>query len=457
MANRVLIIDDDEKLLKLLSQSLEKEGFIVSTAARAEEGLERFREIDFDVCMVDLVLPDMDGIELLKTIRNIDSNFPVIMITGHATIDLAVKAMRMGAFYFIEKPASTKAILEILKRAIEQKELILNYQSLKKTAEEKFSFSGIIGKSKQMQEIFELIERIASAEATVLIQGESGTGKELVAKAIHFNSQRKENRFVAINCSALPESLLESELFGYERGAFTGAIKKKKGLFEISHKGTIFLDEIVETSPAFQSKLLRVLEEKTFYPVGSTEEKRADVRILAATNRNIEDSVAEGYFRKDLYYRLNVVKISLPPLRDRKIDIPLLTQNFLTTYAEKNRKNIKGVSDEAMEVLMRYSWPGNVRELENAIERAVILCQEETIRAEHLPERTSRSEELEPSNILEYEAAKEAFEKKYLRNLLKQTGGNVTDAARISQMTRQNIYLKLKKYEINPKVYYPRE
>ena len=457
MANRVLIIDDDEKLLKLLSASLEKEGFVVSTAAKAEEGLERFREIDFDVCMVDLVLPDMDGIELLKVIRNIDSNFPVIMITGHATIDLAVKAMRMGAFYFIEKPASTKAILEILKRAIEQKELILNYQSLKKTAEEKFSFSGIIGKSKQMQEIFELIERIATAEATVLIQGESGTGKELVAKAIHFNSQRKENRFVAINCSALPETLLESELFGYERGAFTGATKKKKGLFEISHKGTIFLDEIVETSPAFQSKLLRVLEEKTFYPVGSTEERKSDVRILAATNKNIEDSVAEGQFRKDLYYRLNVVKILLPPLRDRKIDIPLLTQNFLTIYSEKNRKDIKGVSDEAMEVLMRYSWPGNVRELENAIERAVILCQEETIRAEHLPERTSRSEELEPSNILEYEAAKEAFERKYLRNLLKQTGGNVTDAARISQMTRQNIYLKLKKYEINPKVYYPRE
>jgi two-component system NtrC family response regulator len=457
MANKVLIVDDDEKLLKVLSGSLEKEDFIVSTATTAGEGLNRFREIDFDAVLVDLVLPDMDGIELLKTIRNIDSDFPVIMITGHASIDLAVKAMRMGAFYFIEKPASKKAILEILKRAIEQKELILSYQSLKKTAEEKFRFSGIIGKSKQMQEIFELIERIASAEATVLIQGESGTGKELVAKAIHFNSPRKENRFVAINCSALPESLLESELFGYERGAFTGANKKKKGLFEIAHKGTIFLDEIVETSSAFQSKLLRVLEDMTFYPVGSTEEKRADVRILAATNRNIEDSVAGGKFRKDLYYRLNVVKVSLPPLRERKIDIPLLTQNFLKTYADKNRKNIGGVSDEAMEVLMRYSWPGNVRELENAIERAVILCQDQTILAEHLPERTSRSEELEPSNILEYEEAKEAFEKKYLRNLLRQTEGNVTDASRVARMTRQNIYLKLKKYEINPKVYYPRE
>jgi DNA-binding NtrC family response regulator len=457
MAHKVLIIDDDEKLLKILSESLEKEEFIVSTATTAGEGLERFKEIDFDVVLVDLVLPDMDGIELLKTIRNIDSDFPVIMITGHASIDLAVKAMRMGAFYFIEKPASTKAILEILKRAIEQKELIISYQSLKKTAEEKFSFSGIIGKSKQMQEIFELIERIASAEATVLIQGESGTGKELVAKAIHFNSPRKENRFVAINCSALPESLLESELFGYERGAFTGANKKKKGLFEIAHKGTIFLDEIVETSPAFQSKLLRVLEDKTFYPVGSTEEKSTDTRILAATNKIIEDSVADGKFRKDLYYRLNVVKVSLPPLRDRKIDIPLLTQDFLKTYSQKNRKEISGVSDEAMEVLMRYSWPGNVRELENAIERAVILCQDKTILAEHLPERTSKSEDLEPSNILEYETAKDAFEKKYLRNLLKQTEGNVTEASKKAVMTRQNIYLKLKKYEINPKIYYPRE
>ncbi len=457
MANKVLIIDDDEKLLKILSETLGKEDFIVSTAPTAEEGLNRFQEIDFDVVMVDLVLPDMDGIELLKTIRNIDSDFPVIMITGHASIDLAVKAMRMGAFYFIEKPASTKAILEILKRAIEQKELMISYQSLKKTAEEKFSFSGIIGKSKGMQEIFDLIERIAAAEATVLIQGESGTGKELVAKAIHFNSPRKENRFVAINCSALPESLLESELFGYERGAFTGANKKKKGLFEIAHKGTIFLDEIVETSPAFQSKLLRVLEEKTFYPVGSTDERKTDTRILAATNRNIEDTVADGKFRKDLYYRLNVVKVSLPPLRDRKIDIPLLTQEFLKIYTEKNRKEIIGVSDEAMEVLMRYSWPGNVRELENAIERAVILCQDNMILAEHLPERTSRSEELEPSNILEYESAKDAFEKKYLRNLLKHTEGNVTDASRIATMTRQNIYLKLKKYDINPKVYYPRE
>lgn len=457
MTNRVLIVDDDEKLLKVLSRGLEQEDFVVSTATTAEEGLNRFKEIDFEVVLVDLVLPDMDGIELLKRIRNIDSDFPVIMITGHASIDLAVKAMRMGAFYFIEKPASTKAILEILKRAIEQKELMLSYRSLKRTAEEKFRFSGLIGKSKKMQEIFDLIERIASAEATVLIQGESGTGKELVAKGIHFNSPRKENRFVAINCSALPESLLESELFGYERGAFTGATKKKKGLFEIAHKGTIFLDEIVETSPAFQSKLLRVLEEKTFYPVGSTEERKADTRILAATNKNIEDAVAGGKFRKDLYYRLNVVKVSLPPLRDRKIDIPLLTQNFLKIYAEKNHKDISGVSDEAMEVLMRYSWPGNVRELENAIERAVILCQGQTIRAEHLPERTSRSEELEPSNILEYEEAKEAFEKRYLRNLLKQTEGNVTDASRIAQMTRQNIYLKLKKYEINPKIYYPRE
>ncbi|MEO0292966.1 MAG: sigma-54 dependent transcriptional regulator [candidate division WOR-3 bacterium] len=457
MSYKVLVIDDDEKFLGVLAQGLKKEDLVVSTATTGKEGIDRFKEIDFDVVLVDLVLPDMDGIEILKIIRNIDSSFPVIMITGHASIDLAVKAMRMGAFYFIEKPASTKAILEIIKRAIEQKELIISYQSLKKTAEEKFSFSGLIGKSKEMQEIFELIERIASSEATVLIQGESGTGKELVAKAIHFNSPRKEHRFVAINCSALPESLLESELFGYERGAFTGADKKKKGLFEIAHKGTIFLDEIVETSPAFQSKLLRVLEDKTFYPVGSTEERKADVRILAATNRVIEEAVEEGKFRKDLYYRLNVVKISMPPLRERKIDIPLLTKEFLRKYSEKNRKQIKGVSDEAMEVLMRYSWPGNVRELENAIERAVILCPGEIILPEHLPEKTSKSEELEPSNILKYEEAKEVFEKKYLRNLLKYTEGVVTEAAKIAGMTRQNIYLKLNKYNINPKVYYPRE
>lgn len=456
MKNKLLIIDDDEELLKLLKKGL-KDEFLVATATNADDGLNQFKVVDFNVGLLDVVLPDKNGIEVLNEMKNLDSDFPIVVMTGHASIDLAVRAMKLGAFYFVEKPFSPKAIKEILKRAIEQSTLLKDYQSLRKVAEEKYSFSGILGRSGEMQDVFELIERVASAEATVLIEGESGTGKELVAKAIHFNSPRKENRFVAINCSALPESLLESELFGYTKGAFTGANKNKEGLFEIANGGTIFLDEIVQTSTTFQSKLLRVLEDRTFYPVGSTEEEKTDIRIIAATNKNMEEAVEEGRFREDLFYRLDVVKVHLPPLRDRKSDIPLLMNHFLDIYSEKNHKEIKNTSQEAMEVLMRYSWPGNVRELENAIERAVIICQEDKILPEHLPDRVVKGEEQEPSNILDYEEAKEVFEKKYLRNLLKMSGGNVSKSAKTAGMTRQNIYIKLNKYNINPKVYYPRE
>lgn len=451
-----MIVDDDEELLKLLSKSLKNE-FIVATATNAEDGLKQFRIVDFNVALIDVVLPDRDGIDLLKEMKNMDSDFPIVVMTGHASIDLAVRAMKIGAFYFVEKPTSPKAIKEILKKSIEQSDLLKDYQSLRKVAEEKFSFSGILGKSEQMLSVFELIERVASAEATILIEGESGTGKELVAKAIHFNSPRKENRFVAINCSALPESLLESELFGYIKGAFTGASKNKEGLFETANKGTIFLDEIVQTAITFQSKLLRILEDGAFYPVGSTIEKTSDTRIIAATNRNIEEAVEEGNFREDLFYRLNVVKIHLPPLRERTGDIPLLSHHFLDVYAKKNRKEIKNISQEAMEILIRYSWSGNVSELENAIERAVIICQGDTILPEYLPMKVVKGEEQEPSNVPNYDEAKELFEKKYLRNLLKISNGNVSKAAKTAGMTRQNIYIKLNKYRINPKVYYPRE
>ncbi len=456
MKYKLLIIDDDEELLELLKKNLKSE-FIVATATKAKDGLKQFSVVNFDVALIDVVLPDMNGIDLSKEMKNMDSDFPIVVMTGHASVDLAVRAMKIGAFYFVEKPTSPKALKEILKRAIEQTNLLKNYQSLRKVAEEKYSFSGILGKSREMLDVFELIERVATAEATVLIEGESGTGKELVAKAIHFNSPRKDNRFVAINCSALPESLLESELFGYTKGAFTGANKNKEGLFEVANGGTIFLDEIVQTSTTFQSKLLRVLEDGTFYPIGSTEEKKANTRIIAATNRIIEEAVEEGTFREDLFYRLNVVKIHLPPLRERKGDTPLLINHFLDIYSKKDHKEIKNTSQEAIEVLIRYSWPGNVRELENAIERAVIICQEDTILPEHLPERVVKGEEQEPSNILDFEEAKEVFEKKYLRNLLKTSGGNVSKAAKTAGMTRQNVYIKLNKYSINPKIYYPRE
>jgi len=456
LKNKILIIDDDEELLQLLKENLGND-FIISTATNADDGLKQFKAVDFGAALVDVVLPDRNGIDVLKEMRNMDSNFPIVVITGHASIDLAVRAMKIGAFYFVEKPISPKALKEILKRAIEQSNLLKDYQSLRKLAEEKYSFSGILGKSKPMQEIFSLIERVASAEATILIEGETGTGKELVAKAIHFNSLRKENRFLAINCGALPESLLESELFGYAAGVFTGANKNKEGLLEVANSGTIFLDEIAQTPIAFQSKVLRVLEKGTFYPVGSTEEKITNTRIIAATDWNIEEAVEEGKFREDLFYRLSALKIHLPPLRERKGDIPLLSRHFLDIYAKKNHKEIKDIGEEVLEVLVRYSWPGNVRELENAIERAVILCQDNTILPENLPERVVKGEEQEPSNIANYDEAKEVFEKKYLRNLLKVSAGNVSKSAKAAGMTRQNIYIKLRKYNINPKIYYPRK
>jgi len=361
----------------------------------------------------------------------------------------------LGAYYFVKKPFSFEEITGILERAIENLKVTRKYKNLKKMTEESFRFSGIIGKNKKMREIFEILELVASTDVSVLIEGESGTGKELVAKAIHLNSKRKDQNFIPINCSALPETLLESELFGYRKGAFTGAVGSKKGLFEAADGGTLFLDEIGGTAPAFQSKLLRVLEDGYFLPLGSTNPIKVDVRIISATNKIIEEEVNKKSFREDLYYRLNVVKIKLPPLRERKDDIPLLIQHFLETYNRKHNKNVERISEEAMDILLNYPWPGNIRELENVIERAVILSGGKEILPNLLPDKilNPQTPEVMPE-LIEYKSAKEIFERVYLTKLLKYTKGNVTEAAKIAGMVRQNLYLKFKQYNIDPREFY---
>jgi len=448
---RVLIIDDDPQILELLSKALKK-NYSVFPSLTGSEGLEIFKNEILDAALLDIKLPDIDGLDVLVEIKKTIPDFPVIIITGHASIPLAVKAMKLGAFYFVKKPFELEEITSLLDKAIEHGRLIRDYKRLQNIASEMYSFSGIIGRSKKMKEIFEIIKLVASTDVTVLIEGESGTGKELVARAIHVNSPRKDKNFVPVNCSALPETLLESELFGYKKGAFTGAATSKPGLFEEADGGTLFLDEIGSTSPAFQSKLLRVLEDGMFYHLGSTKPVKVDVRIITATNVPLEEAVQKNLFREDLFYRLNVVKLRLPPLRERRNDIPLLVNHFLEYYAKKHNKNIKGVSDKTLALLVNYHWPGNVRELENVIERAVILTTTDTIDEHLLPDKIDKAD-ITPSEteIMNYEKAKEIFERNYLTNLLRHTKGNVSLAARIAGQARQNLYIKFKQLGINPK------
>lgn len=446
MKKKILICDDDQLILSTLERGLKD--FNVIKAFSGSEFFEKYNSEIFDAFIIDVFLPDMNGLEILKRIKEENLEIPVIIITGYGDIEMAVNAMKMGAFYFIKKPFEIDEVIGILQRAIEAYESSKKIKYLKKSIDESFSFSGIIGKNKMMRELFQIVEIIAKTDVSVLIEGESGTGKELFAKAIHYNSQRKDENFVPINCSALPETLLESELFGYKRGAFTGAITSKRGLFEAANGGTLFLDEIGETSLSFQSKLLRVLEEGYFYPLGSTEQVRVDVRIISATNKNLEEQIKMKKFREDLYYRLNVVKVRIPALRERKDDIPLLVEHFLKKYSEKHRKNIKGISEEAMKILIEYNWPGNVRELENTIERAVILTNSNIIDKDIFIEKTLQKEKSEHL-VSSYKEAKDYFEREYFSRILQISDGNITKASDIAGMTRQNLYLKLRRLGID--------
>ena len=382
----VLIVDDEKNYLLVLEALLTDAGYEVITCDNAGEALEITTSHDLDLVITDMRMPGVDGMEFLVQLRGRLPEIPVIMMTAYATVEKAVEAMKRGAFDYITKPFKNEELILTIRKALEMHRLKRENRLLSQELQERFKFGNIVGKSKVMHQVYEIIEKVAQTRASVLVTGESGTGKELIARAIHFNSPRSDKPFITVNCSALPETLLESELFGHERGAFTGAVTRRKGRFELAHNGTLFLDEVGDMSPALQVKLLRVLQEMRFERVGGTATLQVDARLVAASNRDLKREVDLGRFREDLYYRLKVVHIHVPPLRERRDDIPLLVHHFLKKVAKANGLPVKNVSHEAIKCLYQYDWVGNVRELENVIERAVILCDGDDIRTQDLPE-----------------------------------------------------------------------
>ena len=377
----ILVVDDEPIMQEILGDFLREEGYSIDIAGSGEEGIELAQKSSYDCAIVDLMMPGIDGIETMQKLRDIDASVPVIMVTAFASVESAVEAMKRGAFEYITKPFKNDEVLVVLQKAIRTRQLELEVPQLKeevktlrKALKDKYSFENIVGKNRYMQEVYSLIEQAAPSRSTILIQGESGTGKELVAKAIHANSARSEEPFQVVNSGSMPSDLLESNLFGHVKGAFTGAVASKKGLFEVADGGSIFFDEVSNISLEVQAKLLRVIQEKEFMRVGSVDTLKVDVRLIAATNDDLKKMIAEGTFREDLYYRINVISITLPPLRNKVDDIPLLSQYFLDRYSKENGREDLIISDDALELLKGHAWPGNVRELENAIERAVVLA-----------------------------------------------------------------------------------
>jgi DNA-binding NtrC family response regulator len=444
----ILVVDDEERVRNLLSRLLGEEGYQVTAVASGEEALRMFEEDSYEVVLTDLMMPGMSGIDLLEQIRRINPEAEVILLTAHGTVDSAVEAMRKGAFHYLSKPFKLDEVRVYVQKAVEESRNQKELMGLRREVRQRFEFSNIIGKSKSMQEVFELIRRVARSNSTVLVQGKSGTGKELVAKAIHYNSPRSVQPFVAINCSAITETLLESELFGHMKGSFTGAVANKKGLFEEAQGGTIFLDEIGEISAALQVKLLRVLQDHEIRRVGGNQSLKVDVRVIAATNRDLAEAVRQKEFRDDFYYRLNVVTIHLPSLKDRTEDIPLLAQHFLAKYAKEAGVSVSQISKEAMRSLMQYSWPGNIRELENVIERAITLGAEGEIRPEDLPDQLRREEGGITLDAIPVEMSMEEVEKAHIERVLRHTGGQVSQAARLLGIDRRTIYRKMQAYNI---------
>lgn len=457
-APRVLVVDDDEKILFAFREVLRKEGCIYITARNGEEAIERLRDRQPDIIFMDITMPKLDGLEALKRIKEENRMIPVIIITGYGTMQTAINAMQLGAFEYLTKPMDVEKVREVTRKALTS----IMDQSTRPIDEKRFNGktmdrNELIGKNAGMQEIYKLIGSISTTpnHTSVLIVGESGTGKELVARAIHNNMPNISEPFVGINCTVLPETLLESELFGYEKAAFTGAAARKLGKFEVAGKGTIFLDEIGNLSPSLQQKLLRVLQEREFERLGGHEPIRVEARFIAATNRDIEKDVKMGIFREDLFYRLNVVMIHVPPLRERKDDIPLLANHFLSIYNDQFKKALKGFSDDAMAVLEMYSYPGNVRELENLIERAVMLAKGKVILPDTLQGALTvllpKAQDIPIISSIfskSREHVLKLFEKQFLIDQLAQHHGNVTAAARVSGMTRQNFQRLMKKHQI---------
>jgi len=452
----IVIVDDEKHYPLILKEVLAEEGYLSYPAYSAMEALDILRQENIDLVLTDVKMPGMDGVELLSKIKEINPNIPVIVMTAHGSVEKAVEAMQKGAYTFIQKPFENEALLSHISKALSIYRIVQENAVLRDVISSTYSFGNIIGKSKSMKDLYEIIEKVAPTNANVLIEGESGTGKELVAKSIHYNSTRKSNLLIAVNCSAFAESLLESELFGHEKGAFTGAASRKKGRFEMADKGTLFLDEIGELSSNLQVKLLRVLQEKSFERVGGTESVLVDFRLIAATNKNLEKEVERGSFREDLYYRLNVVKASIPPLRDRKEDIPLLVSHFIHKYsAERNAPvEVRGITQEAAKLLFDQQWKGNIRELENAIERAVILSSEEDITPADLPLKIRQNIglELNLEGIPENAGLAETLlsvEKRMILRAMTLASGVQTKAAELLGIGKSGLNQKLKKYGLD--------
>ncbi|MFZ5993397.1 MAG: sigma-54-dependent transcriptional regulator [Thermodesulfobacteriota bacterium] len=450
----ILIVDDEKNYLIVLKELLSEENYEVVTAENAPQALEIFKESDFDLVLTDMKMPNMDGIELLENIRSVNSEIPVIVMTAYATVEKAVKAMKKGAFDYVTKPFQNEELKITVRKAIDLYKLKRENLNLRHEVSRKYQFGNIIGKSPAMLKLYEMIEKVADTKATVLITGETGTGKELVAKAVHYNSPRKNNAFVSVNCAAIPETLLESELFGHEKGSFTGAIAMRKGRFELADGGTIFLDEIAEMPAALQAKLLRALQEMEFERVGGTKTLKIDVRVIAASNKDLKKEVETGNLREDLYYRLNVVRLHLPPLRERPGDIPLLAAHFLNKYGQAVGKSHLEILPAAMRQLYARSWPGNVRELEHVIERAVILASSHEITPADMASESQEAENIDldidrfiPMQVKLNEAL-EDVEAKMIKRALARAGNVQAHAAAMLGITKSLLQYKMKKYNI---------
>ncbi|SFM68857.1 sigma-54-dependent transcriptional regulator [Thermodesulforhabdus norvegica] len=447
IVRRIAIVDDEQLVCKRLESALSREGHEVETFLSAKSFCQRLSHVDFDVVLLDLRLPDGDGMSILRHIKRQKPHTEVIIITGYGSINNAVEAIKEGAFHYVTKPIRLPEIRHLVRRALERISVQEENIRLKREITTSSSFDGIIGTSRPMQEVFSVIKKVAPLDCNVLIQGASGTGKALVARAIHRLSQRSEKPFVCFNCGGFTEELISSELFGYEKGAFTGAIERKIGLLETADGGTVFLDEIAEMPPSMQVKLLHVLQDKQILRVGGTTPIKLDIRIIAATNKDLKQEVESGRFREDLYYRLNVVSISLPPLSERKEDIPVLVRYMIEKYAKAFGKRVRGVAPEAMSLLLSYDYPGNVRELENIIERAVALADSELITLDDLPPDLSHLE-LQPLDLRDMITLEE-MEKRYIEKVLKKTNYNKSLASRILGLPRTTLWRKIKKYRIS--------
>ena len=445
----VLIVDDQDSIRDALSKMLIKEGYEVLLAGEGDEALEILRKRKVNVILSDLKMPKMDGVQLLKTSKLIKPEVEVILITAHGTIEKAVSAMKDGAYDFIRKPFKKIIIANMIKKAVEKQALVVENRSLHEQLERvgHDRDTDVIGQSDVIRNVIKLAEQVAPSQASILIQGESGTGKEAIASLIHKIGPRADQPFIKVSCAALPETLLESELFGYEKGAFTGAVGQKEGRFELANKGTLFLDEIGEITPALQVKLLRVLQEGEFERVGGTKGLKCNVRIISATNINLTTAIKQKRFREDLYYRLNVITIDIPPLRERKEDIPLLVSHFLKIYQEKNNKAIDGISEDVLDILTDYAWPGNVRELKNVIERAVVLTQGRVISQDDLPENIFKNRSEDRKLIIPFGMPLREIEKKLIIETLKRTKGDKEITANLLGITPRTIYRKMNSLE----------